>query len=243
MDTRSEDSSELQNEVSTTWNEAQEVLLKAISERSNCMRWLHTRCNHYFDSLNFYLTIPNIVISTLNGGVTMSLSSLFPSPENQRYATTIIGVVSIFSAVLTTLNQYIKCQQMAESHRSAGISYAKINRNINNELALRRDQRSDALEFLKQIRAEQDRLENTAPSILPKVIVEFNVEFADRDIEKPEIAGDLDKTEINMLRISKSKKHIHRIAKVLPNSSSPKLILKDNLDTPLIVENHDKANN
>ena len=35
---------------SSSWNNTQEELLKAISERSNCMRWLHTQCNIYFEN-------------------------------------------------------------------------------------------------------------------------------------------------------------------------------------------------
>jgi hypothetical protein len=191
---------ETSNEIASTWNETQEGLLKAISERSNCMRWLHTQCNYYFDSMNFYLTIPSIILSTLNGGFTMSLTSIFPNSESQHIATIIIGIISIFSAVLTTLNQYIKSQQMMEAHRAASISYGKLNRTINNELALRRDQRSsNSIEFLKGVRTEQDRLENTAPSILPKIIAKFNILFAERDIEKPEIAGDLDATTVNSI--------------------------------------------
>jgi hypothetical protein len=128
----------------------------------------------------------------------MSLTSVFPNAESQHVAAIIIGIISIFSAVLTTINQYIKSQQMMEAHRAASISYGKLNRIINNELALRRDQRINALEFLKLVRTEQDRLENTAPSIIPHVIMRFNTQFADSRIEKPEIAGDLDETNINV---------------------------------------------
>ena len=193
-DTQSETSTDIAN----TWSTSEETLLKGISERSNCMRWLHTQCTYYFDSTNFYLTIPSIVLSTLNGGFTMSLTSVFPDTEAQHIAAIIIGIISIFSAVLTTINQYIKSQQMMEAHRSASISYGKLNRIINNELALRRDQRSNSLEFLKVVRSEQDRLENTAPSILPHIILRFNAQFSESDIEKPEVAGDLDRTSINV---------------------------------------------
>jgi len=181
----------------STWNTGQEELLKAISERSNCMRWLHTQCYYYFENANFFLTIPNVVISTLNGGFTMSLTSLFPDPAGQKAATTIIGLVSIFSAMLITMNQYIKSQQMMESHRAAALSQGKLYRMISNELALRRDQRTNALEFLRVVRIEQDRLENMSPNILPMVIERFNVQFKDRDIEKPEVAGDLDEVLVN----------------------------------------------
>ena len=183
--------------IVASWNDSQERLLKSIAERSNCMRWLHTQCNLYFESLNFYLTIPNVIISTLNGSFTMSLTSLFPDLDSQKAATTIIGLISIFSAVLITMNQYVKSQQMMEAHRSAGLSYSKLHRMIMNELSLRRDQRSNGLEFLKLVRGEIDRLENTAPSILPKIIKHFNIKFADSPIEKQEIAGDLDEVEVN----------------------------------------------
>lgn len=180
-----------------TWNDAEESLLKAISERSNCMRWLHTQCQNYFEYMNFYLTIPNVIISTLNGSFTMSLNSLFPEASEQKVATTIIGLISIFSAVLITMNQYLKSQQMMEAHRASGLAYGKLHRVISNELAMRRDQRTNAFEFLKYVRNEQDRLENISPSILPSIITKFNREFANRDIEKPEIAGDLDQVAIN----------------------------------------------
>ena len=181
----------------SSWNTGQEELLKAISERSNCMRWLHTQCYYYFENANFFLTIPNVIISTLNGGFTMSLTSLFPEPASQKAATTIIGLVSIFSAMLITMNQYIKSQQMMESHRAAALSQGKLYRMISNELALRRDQRTNALEFLRVVRLEQDRLENMSPNILPNIIVKFNIQFKDRDIEKPEVVGDLDEVVVN----------------------------------------------
>lgn len=206
MDGSNEDgeNSVISSSHSSSWNSFQEELLKGISERSNCMRWLHNQCQLHFESLNFWLTIPNVIISTLNGSFTMSLNSLFPDPDSQKAATTIIGLVSIFSAVLITMNQYVKSQQMMEAHRAAGLAHGKLHRIIMNELALRRDQRSNGLEFLKLVRTEQDRLENSSPSILPSVIQRFNLQFADRNIEKPEIAGDLDETNVNQ-----SSRHRH----------------------------------
>ena len=183
--------------IADTWSSSQEKLLKAISERSNCMRWLHTQCTSYFETLNFYFTIPNIIISTLNGSITMSLTALFPDPRDQQNATTVIGLVSILSAVLITMNQYVKSQQMAEAHHSAGLSYGKLYRTIMNELALRRDQRTNGLEFLKQVRSEIDRLESIEPPILPFAVKQFNKQFLASAIEKPEITGDLDPVEIN----------------------------------------------
>lgn len=183
---------------SSSWNDKQEELMKAISERSNGMRWLHTQCNIYFEKANFYLTIPNVVLTTINGGFTMSLPALLPDGASGRIVTTVLGLVSIFSAMLITMNQYIKSQQMMESHRAAALAYSKLYRMISNELSLRRDQRTNALDFLKFVRIEQDRLESMSPSILPHVIKLFNLQFEHRNIEKPEITGDLDPVKINV---------------------------------------------
>ena len=189
--------SETPSVIAASWNTAQESLLKGISERSNGMRWLHNQSQIHFDNMNFYLTIPNVIITTVNGSITMSLNSLFPDPASQKAALTIIGLISIFSAILTTINQYTKSAQMAEAHRTSAIAYGKLHRIIMSELALRRDQRPNSMDFLKAIRTEQDRLENSSPTILSKVIKKFNVVFANRNIEKPEITGDLDEVNIN----------------------------------------------
>jgi hypothetical protein len=127
----------------------------------------------------------------------MSISSLFTNPNDQQTALTVVGLISLFSAALLTINQYIKSQQMSESHRIASIAYSKLYRTIMNELALRRDQRVNGLDFLNIVRSEIDRLESTSPSVLPFVIRKFNKKFLKNSIEKPEITGDLDEVYIN----------------------------------------------
>ena len=212
-ETRSESSTDL----ISSWNDGEEKLLKGVSERCNCMRWLHTQSNLYFDSLNFYFTIPNVIISTLNGSFTMSLTAIFQNAESQRTATTIIGLISILSAVLITMNQYLKTQQMAEAHRISSLAYGKVYRMITNELSLRRDQRTNGLDFLKLIRLEIDRLESTSPAILPFIIKRFSIQFADKNIEKPEITGDIDEVEIN--REIRRRKHTSEVSPLAKISS------------------------
>jgi len=210
MSKQKESSDESIGENSTdliaSWSDIEEQMLKGISERSNCMRWLHHQCSMYFETLNFYFTIPNIIISTLNGSFTMSLTALFPEAGSQKTATTIIGLISIFSAVLITMNQYIKSQQMTEAHRSAALAYGKLSRVIMNELSMRRDQRTNGVDFIKTVRVEMDRLENTSPTILEFIIKKFIIQFSDKDIEKPEITGDIDQVSINR-EIHRRKKH------------------------------------
>lgn len=192
-----EELSETSSEIAQTWNTAQEELLASIADRSLGMSWMHSKSQRWYDSCNFWLTIPSIIIGTLSGSATMGLSS-WVDVENQKTAQIVVGLLTLSCGVLTSVNNFIKSSQRAEGHRSASLAYAKLHRMIQSEVALRRDQRVHAADFIKVIRTEQDRLEDTSPEVLDLVVHQFRKEFKHRtDLEKPEIAGDLDHVHVN----------------------------------------------
>jgi len=189
--------SDTSTEVAHSWNSSHEKLLVTIADRANCYRWLHSRSQNFYDKYNFYLTVPSIVISAVSGSATMGLTSLF-EPSAQRGASIAIGLLTLGCGVLTSINQYMKTSQFAEAHRAASVAYGKLHRIISNELALRRDQRAHAFDFMKLVRTEQDRLEETSPAIIDCVVSEFRKTFdSNVAIEKPEIVGDLDHVQVN----------------------------------------------
>lgn len=190
--------SETSTEIAASWNTAQEDLMSAIADRSNCYRWMHAKCQTVYDRYNFWLTIPSISIGTVAGSATIGLPGITGDPETTRVLTVLMGLMTLSASVFTSINQYMRSAQFAESHRMAAVAHGKVHRLISSELALRRDQRLNASEFLKSIRAEQDRLQDTSPIILDSVIKLFNTQFESRpDLEKPEVAGDLDHVQVN----------------------------------------------
>lgn len=192
-----EDTSETSSVIASTWNSSHEALLASIGDRCNCYRWLHEKCQTTFDKYNFYLTVPSVIISTLAGSATIASPSMLPE-TSQKTAGIVIGLCTLACGVLTSVNQYMKTSQFAESHRLSAIAYGKLHRVIASELALRRDQRASALDFIKIVRSEQDRLQETSPNILDTVIEEFRRQFKDIAADKPEIVGDIDRVQINV---------------------------------------------
>lgn len=183
-------------EVAQTWNSGHEELLASIADRCMGLSWMHTRCQRWYEHMNFWLTIPSIIIGTLSGSATIGLSSLFPG--NTRTAEVILGVCTLSCGVFSAINNFLKSSVLSECHRLSALYYSKLHRTIQAEIALRRDQRVQAKDFLRLIRAEQDRLAETAPSVLDQIIQQFKKEFRDKsELEKPEIAGDLDHALIN----------------------------------------------
>jgi hypothetical protein len=192
-----EDTSESSSDIANTWNSAHETLLASIGDKANCMRWMHTESQIHYDRWNFWLSVPSVTLTALAGATTIGLTQL--NPTAQTYVTIIVGVTTIATGVLTSINQLLKAPQTAEGHRIAAIAYGKLYRVISNELALRRDQRTNAQEFLKVIRVEQDRLEESSPLIHRVIIKRFNQKVeSNATLEKPEIVGELDHIHVNM---------------------------------------------
>jgi hypothetical protein len=192
-----EDTSESSSDIANTWNSAHETLLASIGDKANCMRWMHTESQIHYDRWNFWLSVPSVTLTALAGATTIGLTQL--NPTAQTYVTIIVGVTTITTGVLTSINQLLKAPQTAEGHRIAAIAYGKLYRVISNELALRRDQRTNAQEFLKVIRIEQDRLEESSPLIHRVIIKRFNQKVeSNATLEKPEIVGELDHIHVNM---------------------------------------------
>jgi hypothetical protein len=221
------------SEVAATWNSAHENLLAAIADRSNCSRWMHSKSQDLYDRINFGLTIPSIIISTISGTATIGLPGLLTDSTSTRFVTVFVGVLTLTSGLLTSLNQYMKTSQLSESHRIASVSYGKLHRVISTELALRRDQRISALDFLKTIRSEQDRLHDTCPSIVDSVIAKFRKEFdSNLSLEKPEIAGDLNHVLINRTKRESNSSS----ASVQPSPAVNQQGQPNNLNLPIIEE-------
>jgi len=194
-------------------------MLAAIADRCLGLSWMHSKCQRWYENANFWLTIPSIAVSTIAGSATIGLTSLFDESK-QQIASTSIGLLTIGCGVLTSINNFMKTSQFSEAHRTAGLSYAKLHRIISSEVSLRRDQRSSAQPFIKIVRAEQDRLQEISPTILDSIIKLFNKEFKNRlDLEKPEIAGDLDHVKINRTQKTIFSTEIRQSPTVYPLSS------------------------
>jgi hypothetical protein len=213
-----EDTSQSSTDIANTWNSAHETLLASIGDKANCMRWMHTESQIYYDRWNFWLSIPSVTLTALAGSATIGTIQL--PAQAQTIVSICIGIVTISTGILTSINQLLKAPQFSESHRIASIAYGKLYRVISNELALRRDQRAPAQEFLKIIRTEQDRLEESCPVIQSNIIRRFNNKVeSNATLEKPEIVGELDHRRINM-----SSKPPTGIARQVSEPPSPPLI-------------------
>ena len=178
------------------WTPEQEELLAEWSDKGLCYRWLHDKTEKKYTRLNAMFTIPTIVLSTLTGAASVGLDTFVPI-DFQKNAQGIVGGVSILTGIIGTVANFLRYAQGMEAHRSAGVSWGKLQRRIAVELALAPPQRTECSDFLKICRAEMDRLIEQSPTIPDDIVSQFEIQFRGvRDVKRPEVCNTLEHTRI-----------------------------------------------
>ena len=172
--------------VAVKWNDAVECLIKGIGEKALSMSWLHNKSEKRYKYLNNYLAIPSIVLSSITGAGSIGFGS-------DAFISYIMGGLSLFVSILSTLNSYFVFAQRSTEHRIASVQYSKLYLTISIELALPRVKRMNVKDFLKVISQECQRLNEIQPQVPDTVIRAYNKHFKDepKTISRPEITNGL----------------------------------------------------
>ena len=193
------------------WTREQEELLAEWAEKASCYRWLHSRAEKKYRCRNYAFTIPVIILSTLSGTANFGMDSFVPE-ENKSIAMAGVGSVNIIAGIISTLANFLRFAELMEAHRSSGVSWSKLGRDISVELALDPKRRKPALDFLNVCRAEYDRLIEQSPLVDDSILKQFHNKFHDTDINKPEMCNGLDKCEIYQLSEEEKKAELMVLA-------------------------------
>jgi len=185
------------NKNDVEWTTEHEQILIEWADKAMCYRWLHSKSNGLYSSLNAWYTIPVIVISTLTG--TANFAQTRVPIEYQNYFAMVVGGFNILGGIISTIQQFLKITQLNESHRVSSIAWDKFYRNVKIELAKHPSERKQPGQMLKMSKEEFDRLMETSPNIPEKIVQVFKTSFKHSDafdrIVKPEICDVLVSTD------------------------------------------------
>ena len=239
---KEEEEAKKQKELYSKWTKEQEFLLAEWAEKASCYRWLHGRAEKKYRRSNYAFTIPVIIMSTLTGTANFAMDSFVPA-EHKKTAMAAVGGVNIFAGIISTLQNFLRYAELMEAHRSSGVAWSKLGRDICIELALDPPRRKPARDFLNICRAEYDRLIEQSPLMDDSIIAQFHSKFKNLDINKPEMCNGLDKCEIYQpskeekaaeimanvtTKLSNTKKRMFTIDKPPPPPQSP---VKSSIET------------
>jgi hypothetical protein len=219
------------NIINAEWTLEHEKLLVEWADKAMCYRWLHSRSNAMYHSLNAWYTIPVIIISTLTG--TANFAQERVPIQYQNVFVMIVGGFNILAGIITTIQQFLKITQLNEAHRVSAIAWDKFYRNIKIELAKHPDERMHVTQMIKICKEEFDRLMETSPVIPENIIKLFKTEFnnIDKDNEfpkiiKPEICDSLISTELSRNPWSSEENRTKKMSQAINKE-------KQNMDTVL----------
>ena len=180
-----------------SWCEKQEKLLKSWAERAAGYRWLHNHARLHFKKQNDYLSYPSIVIASITG--VGGFAVLNPSgnenvaPETRAKIMIVqyfFAFLNVLGGILTSIGKFSQSLSLSEAHSAMCVQYSKYYRNIDMELSLDVEDRTEVVDFVKKCREEYDRLLDEAPDIPAISIQAFNLEFPDK-VNKPDVCNGL----------------------------------------------------
>lgn len=188
----------INNANDVEWSTEHEQILIEWADKAMCYRWLHSKSNSLYSSLNAWYTIPVIIISTLTG--TANFAQTRVPEEYQNYYAMVVGGFNILGGIISTVQQFLKITQLNEAHRVSGIAWDKFYRNVKIELAKHPSERMPPGQMLKMSKEEFDRLMETSPNIPDKIVAAFKNSFKHTEdfdkIVKPEICDVLVSTDM-----------------------------------------------
>jgi hypothetical protein len=183
-----------------SWNDALEKMVAEEAERCGGLSWLHAESEKYFSLRNNIVAIPVIVLSTVNGFLSGSSSSIFSNPTTSSIG---LGIMSLCTGILSTLGSYFAWAKRTEAHRISAIQYHKISRFLKIELTLPKSERIAAKDILKITKEQIERLLEISPAIPNEIIDMYKKNFPDVEpnlelkIARPEIISGVQKIIVN----------------------------------------------
>lgn len=160
----------------SSWHKQQENILKTWGEQAACYRYMHFKSYQKYKKLSMRFTLPIIIISTLTGTANFAQET-FPLSW-KKLAPVCIGGLNLFGGILTTILQFLKINELMESHRVSSILYGKLSRTIRLQLTLPVYERShESSEFVENCGSEYDRLIEQSPTLPKKIIHQFEQGF------------------------------------------------------------------
>lgn len=178
-----------------TWNDSLEALVAEEAEKCGGLSWLHMECEKYFASYTNLIALPVIILSTVNGFLSGSSQTIFSNPEMSSIG---LGVVSLFTGVLSTIGSYFAWAKRTEAHRISSIQYQKIYKSLRIELSLPKHERIAAKDILKITREQIERLMEISPAVPDLILTKYKTRFKDStDVAQPEIIQGMKKIFIN----------------------------------------------
>jgi hypothetical protein len=152
-----------------------EQLLDDWYRRARESQFAHYNAAYPLASANYRLGLPVIVLSTF---VATSVFATLESSTALGYRIA-VGIISVSAAVLSALQTFLRFEERAEKHRTAGGQYGALRREL--EAARAAGAPYDPA-LIARVREQFDSIANQAPEIPPRIWSRTEATLAAREV-------------------------------------------------------------
>lgn len=212
------------------WSVNHEEIFTEWADKAFCYSWMHNKSSIKYNKLTNLFTIPVIVMSTLTGTANFAIERI---PEDYQASIQIaIGTVNIVAGIITTVQQFLKINELSENHKTSSLLWGKLNREITIELSKIQSERVEVTYFLKKCKEEFDRLMEVSPRPDASSIKLFLKKFKNSKdwgmLHKPDLCNSLVATKT--LIASEEDKQIETEVSVLSNVIKHQRLVRESFD-------------
>ena len=162
--------------VKMEWDDSSAHLLCQIADEASIRERLHRQSYYYYNSRLTWFQLPIIALSVLSGSVQF-LSQSYSGFERELITAT--GGISVLTAVLGSVQSYLKLGEKASKHEAAEVAWQGLYNSIKHTLGLARERREDVQEFIAQVQQDYQSLFKNCPILEQRFINQ-----AKRDLKK-----------------------------------------------------------
>jgi hypothetical protein len=174
------------------YNRDLEQLLAQSAEECESLGILHLASYEKYNMLSNYINIPVIILSSGIGFIT----GIDVNYDNMNI---ILGIGSVFVGIIKSIDSYFQLGKRAEAHRLCALQYTQINKKIQIELSLCREQRQTAKDMLSIIKTDIKNLQDISPIIDKEIIAQYNLKYGKyNNVKKPNFVNGLSEVKINI---------------------------------------------
>jgi hypothetical protein len=174
------------------YNRDLEKLLAQSAEECESLGILHLASYEKYNLLSNYINIPVIILSSGIGFIT-------GIDLNYDKMNIILGIGSVFVGIIKSIDSYFQLGKRAEAHRLCALQYTQINKKIQIELSLCREQRQTAKDMLSIIKTDIKNLQDISPIIDKEIIAQYNLKYGKySNVKKPNFVNGLSEVKINI---------------------------------------------
>jgi hypothetical protein len=213
------------NENVIFYNNDLEQLLAQSAEECESLGILHLASYEKYNKLSNIINIPVIILSSGIGFIT-------GIDLNYDRMNIILGIGSVFVGIIKSIDSYFQLGKRAESHRMCALQYTQINKKIQIELSLCREQRQTAKDMLSIIKTDIKNLQDISPVIDQEIIREYNLKYGKyKNVKKPNFVNGLSSVKVNSNSLEQE---LASVARSIPQSiqsgapSRPMSVMGDN---------------